>query len=97
MDALIAALTDKIDKNNYEQAKKDYIAAQKAYGKLSANGKTKVTDSAKFAAVKAAIEKYENTDPVNVAAIILIAAGALIAIGGAVTFVLIKSKAKKRG
>ncbi len=97
VDALIAALTDKIDKDNYKQAKKDYIAAQKAYGNLSANGKTKVANSAKFAAVKAAIEKYENTDPVNVAAIILIAAGAVIAIGGAVTFVLIKSKAKKRG
>ena len=97
VDALIAALTDKIDKDNYKQAKKDYIAAQKAYGNLSANGKTKVANSAKFAAVKAAIEKYENTDPVNVAAIILIAAGAVIAIGGAVTFVLIKSKTKKRG
>ncbi len=97
VDALIAALTDKIDKDNYKQAKKDYIAAQKAYGNLSANGKTKVANAAKFAAVKAAIEKYENTDPVNVAAIILIAAGAVIAIGGAVTFVLIKSKAKKRG
>ena len=97
VDALIAALTDKIDKDNYKQAKKDYIAAQKAYGNLSANGKTKVANSAKFAAVKAAIEKYENTDQVNVAAIILIAAGAVIAIGGAVMFVLIKSKTKKRG
>lgn len=97
VDALIAALTDKIDKDNYKQAKKDYIAAQKAYGNLSANGKTKVANSAKFAAVKAAIEKYENTDQVNVAAIILIAAGAVIAIGGAVMFVLIKSKIKKRG
>lgn len=97
VDALIAALTDKIDKDNYKQAKKDYIAAQKAYGNLSANGKTKVANAAKFAAVKAAIEKYENTDQVNVAAIILIAAGAVIAIGGAVMFVLIKSKTKKRG
>ncbi len=97
VDALIAALTDKIDKDNYKQAKKDYIVAQKAYGNLSANGKTKVANAAKFAAVKAAIEKYENTDQVNVAAIILIAAGAVIAIGGAVMFVLIKSKTKKRG
>ena len=97
VDALIAALTDKIDKDNYKLAKKDYIAAQKAYGNLSANGKTKVANAAKFAVVKAAIEKYENTDQVNVAAIILIAAGAVIAIGGAVTFVLIKSKTKKRG
>lgn len=97
VDALIAALTDKIDKDNYKLAKKDYIAAQKAYGNLSANGKTKVANAAKFAAVKAAIEKYENTDQVNVAAIILIAAGAVIAIGGAVMFVLIKSKTKKRG
>ena len=97
VDALIAALTDKIDKDNYKKAKKDYIAAQKAYGNLSANGKTKVANAAKFAAVKAAIEKYENTDQVNVAAIILIAAGAVIAIGGAVMFVLIKSKTKKRG
>ena len=97
VDALIAALTDKIDKDNYKLAKKNYIAAQKAYGNLSANGKTKVANAAKFAAVKAAIEKYENTDQVNVAAIILIAAGAVIAIGGAVMFVLIKSKTKKRG
>lgn len=82
VQSLIAALTDKIDKDNYKKAKKQYLAAQKAYGALTANGKTKVTNASKFEAVKAAIEKYENTDPVNVAAIIIIAVGAAVVVAG---------------
>ncbi len=95
VQSLIAALTDKIDKDNYKKAKKQYLAAQKAYGALTANGKTKVTNASKFEAVKAAIEKYENTDPVNVAAIIIIAVGAAIVVAGAV-LIIVKAK-KSRG
>lgn len=95
VQSLIAALTDKIDKDNYKKAKKQYLAAQKAYGALTANGKTKVTNASKFEAVKAAIEKYENTDPVNVAAIIIIAVGAAVVVAGAV-LIIVKAK-KSRG
>ncbi len=95
VQSLIAALTDKIDKDNYKKAKKQYLAAQKAYGALTANGKTKVTNASKFEAVKAAIEKYENTDPVNVAAIIIIAVGAAVIVAGAV-LIIVKAK-KSRG
>ena len=95
VQSLIAALTDKIDKDNYKKAKKQYLAAQKAYGALTANGKTKVTNASKFEAVKAAIEKYENTDPVNVAAIITIAVGAAVVVAGAV-LIIVKAK-KSRG
>ncbi|MFR6641580.1 MAG: hypothetical protein ACLUSP_09900, partial [Christensenellales bacterium] len=95
VQSLIAALTDKIDKDNYKKAKKQYLAAQKAYGALTANGKTKVTNASKFEAVKAAIEKYENTDPVNVAAIIIIAVGAAVVVAGAV-LIIVKAK-KARG
>lgn len=95
VQSLIAALTDKIDKDNYKKAKKQYLAAQKAYGALTANGKTKVTNASKFEAVKAAIEKYENTDPVNVAAIIIIAVGAAAVVAGAV-LIIVKAK-KSRG
>lgn len=95
VQSLIAALTDKIGKDNYKKAKKQYLAAQKAYGALTANGKTKVTNASKFEAVKAAIEKYENTDPVNVAAIIIIAVGAAVIVAGAV-LIIVKAK-KSRG
>ena len=95
VQSLIAALTDKIDKDNYKKAKKQYLAAQKAYGALTANGKTKVTNASKFEAVKAAIEKYENTDPVNVAAVITIAVGAAVVVAGAV-LIIVKAK-KSRG
>lgn len=95
VQSLIAALTDKIGKDNYKKAKKQYLAAQKAYGALTANGKTKVTNASKFEAVKAAIEKYENTDPVNVAAIIIIAVGAAVVVAGAV-LIIVKAK-KSRG
>lgn len=95
VQSLIDALTDKINKDNYKKAKKQYLAAQKAYGELTANGKTKVTNASKFAAVSAAIEKYENTDPVNVAAIIVIAAGAAVVVAGAV-LIIVKAK-KSRG
>lgn len=95
VQSLIAALTDKIDKDNYKKAKKQYLAAQKAYGALTANGKTKVTNASKFEAVKAAIEKYENTDPVNVAAIIIIAVGVAVVVAGAV-LIIVKAK-KSRG
>lgn len=95
VQSLIAALTDKIDKDNYKKAKKQYLAAQKAYGALTANGKTKVANASKFEAVKAAIEKYENTDPVNVAAIIIIAVGAAVVVAGAV-LIIVKAK-KSRG
>ena len=95
VQSLIAALTDKIDKDNYKKAKKQYLAAQKAYGALTANGKTKVTNASKFEAVKAAIEKYENTDPINVAAIITIAVGAAVVVAGAV-LIIVKAK-KSRG
>lgn len=95
VQSLIAALTDKIDKDNYKKAKKQYLAAQKAYGALTANGKTKVTNASKFETVKAAIEKYENTDPVNVAAIIIIAVGAAVVVAGAV-LIIVKAK-KSRG
>lgn len=95
VQSLIAALTDKIDKDNYKKAKKQYLAAQKAYGALTANGKTKVTNASKFEAVKAAIEKYENTDPVNIAAIIIIAVGAAVVVAGAV-LIIVKAK-KSRG
>lgn len=95
VQSLIAALSDKIGKDNYKKAKKQYLAAQKAYGALTANGKTKVTNASKFEVVKAAIEKYENTDPVNVAAIIIIAVGAAVVVAGAV-LIIVKAK-KSRG
>ena len=61
VSAMLAALSEKVTKENYQEVKAAFQEAQNAYADLSVGAQEKVQNVEKFAAVKSAIEAYEKS------------------------------------
>ena len=61
VSAMLAALSESVTKENYEEAKAAFKAAQEAYAALSVGAQEKVQHTEKFAAAKGSIEAYEKS------------------------------------